>query len=83
MQEEIFLMIAVTVSVTDLGLASELNAGGCRLLAYVTCSKFIWYYNSINQSNRFYNYYTVLYVINESYGKLVTSSKFAVVEIDL
>ena len=49
MQEEIFLMIAVTVSVTDLGLASELNAGGCRLLAYVTCSKFIWYYNSINQ----------------------------------
>jgi len=43
-------MIAVTVSVTDLGLASELNAGGCRLLAYVTCSKFIWYYHSFNQS---------------------------------
>ena len=24
------------------------------LLAYVTCSKLVWYYQSVNQSNRFY-----------------------------
>jgi len=61
-------MTAVTVSVTDLGLASELNAGGCRLLAYVTCSRpnFIWYYQSVNQID--FIIFSVFYVINESYG---------------
>jgi len=70
--------------VSDLGLASELNAGGCWLMWLA-----VSWYGIINQSINQIDFIPRRrpYVINKScglvYGKLVTGSKFHVVEIDL